>query len=204
MTPAFAFEMTQTPDPLLCAVFLTLAFILAGTAHVAWMRSRASLRFAIPLDGGRCIRGKRLFGDNKMLRGFIVMVPAAGVSFGVLFLFMQTAVPEFARQLWPLTPGRYFALGSLAGLGFMAGELPNSFVKRQLGIPPGRGITNPTYRSLLFVMDHLDSIAGMLLALSLAVTVPLWTCAYVAGAGIFIHFFFSALLFAFGVKERVA
>jgi hypothetical protein len=32
---------------------------------------------------------------------------------------------------------RLRGLGVCAGFGFMAGELPNSFVKRQLGIRPG-------------------------------------------------------------------
>ena len=72
-----------------------------------------------------------------MLRGFMVISPAAGVSFALLFLVVGFAAPEFARLLWPLPVWQYAVIGSLAGLGFMAGELPNSFVKRRLGIPPG-------------------------------------------------------------------
>jgi len=192
------------PDPIACAGFLTLAFVLAGCAHVVWLRSRMSRRFAIPVDCGWRVRGKRVFGENKMLRGFIVMIPAAGLSFGFLYLLLRTAAPELARLLWPLVPSQYFAVGLLAGSGFMLGELPNSFMKRQFGIEPGRMPLHPACRPFFFLIDHLDSIAGMLLALNLAVTVPVWTCAYVAVFGIVLHCLFSALLFAFGVKERIA
>ena len=69
--------MRFTPDPLACAAFLTAAFILAGIAHVFWLRSKTSEQFGIPLDGGLTFAGKRIFGDHKMLRGFMVISPAA-------------------------------------------------------------------------------------------------------------------------------
>ena len=35
------------PDPFLCAVFMTAAFVLAGLVHSAWLRSRLSARLRI-------------------------------------------------------------------------------------------------------------------------------------------------------------
>ena len=75
-----------------------------------------------------------MFGEHKTLRGFVVMIPAAAVS----FVALAAAVGDpAAAGLWPLTPLGYAGLGAFAGFGFMAGELPNSFIKRQLGIRPG-------------------------------------------------------------------
>jgi CDP-2,3-bis-(O-geranylgeranyl)-sn-glycerol synthase len=191
-------------DAQACAAFIVVAFVLAGIAHVLWLRSKVSRRFAFPMDGGHSLHGHRIFGDHKMIRGFMVMIPAAGVAFGLLFLLIRTAAPEVAARLWPQSPLAYCALGLLAGLGFMAGELPNSFIKRQLGIEPGGIPVHPVLRAVFLLADRVDSIAGMLLSLSLAVSVPAWTFLYVVSFGIGIHWIFSAVLFAFGVKERRA
>jgi CDP-diglyceride synthetase len=111
-----------------------LAFVLAGVAQTAWFASALSRRFAIPLDGGLTLGGTRIFGDHKTLRGFLIMLPASAVSFVVLASLVHNPA---ALGLWPLTLGGYARLGAIAGFGFMAGELPNSFVKRRLGIGPG-------------------------------------------------------------------
>lgn len=196
--------MHFVPDPLACAAFLTAAFVLAGIAHVFWLRSKTSELFGMPLDGGLTWSGKRIFGDHKMLRGFMVISPAAGLSFALLFLIVRFAAPGSAQLLWPLPLWQYAVIGSVAGLGFMAGELPNSFVKRRLGIPPGGIPANTSARAVLFLADRLDSILGMMVVLSLAVPVPLWTWVYVIFIGVGLHWIFSAVLFAFGVKERMA
>jgi hypothetical protein len=106
--------------------------------------------------------------------------------------------------LWPLTVGEYAGLGLLAGLGFMAGELPNSLVKRRLGISPGRAATGPLTRPVFFVIDRIDSAAGMMLALSLAVPVPPATWLWVFAIGPILHGLFSVLVFQLGGKARAA
>jgi CDP-archaeol synthase len=193
-----------TPEPLACAVFIVAAFVLSGTAHVLWLRSTASMRFAFPIDCGVSLKGKRIFGDHKMFRGFVVMVPATGAAFSLLFAVVRVGIPDFAAQLWTAEPWQYAAFGAWAGLGFMTGELPNSFVKRRLGIPPGGMPAVPSARPICFIADRLDSILGMLAALSVVVSLPVMTWVYVIVAGSGIHWTFSAVLFALGVKERMA
>ena len=77
--------------PIACALFLIAAFVLAGVAQTAWLGSRTSRRFAVPLDGARTFRGRRIFGDNKTARGFLVMVPAAGAAFCLLARLVETS-----------------------------------------------------------------------------------------------------------------
>ena len=166
----------SSADPLLQALFIMTAFVLAGFAHSAWLGSRLSQRLSIPLDGGATFRGRRILGDNKTVRGFVVMIPAAAISFGVLFFAVNNLAPSAASGLWPLRVRGYVALGAWAGLGFMLGELPNSFVKRQLDVAPGRAPRGRVAAVVSFLIDRLDSIVGMLLAITLAVPTPWMTC----------------------------
>lgn len=186
-------------DPLACTLFLLAAFVLAGSAQALWLASDASRRWAWPLDGGRTFRGLRLLGDNKTARGFVVMVPATGLAFLVLAL-AGSGTPG----LWPLTPLQFLGLGMLAGTGCMLGELPNSFVKRQLRIPPGSAAASPVTRPLFFVVDRLDSTLGVLGALMLAVQVPPATIVYVLLVGVTLHGALSVLTFRLGGKARPA
>jgi hypothetical protein len=194
----------MTPDPFFEALFIVVAFVVAGFAHSAWLRSQWSSKLMIPLDGGMTIRGRRVFGDNKMVRGFIVMIPAAAASFAGLFSVLSMALPSVADSLWSLSLLGYSLLGASAGFGFMAGELPNSFVKRQLDIAPGQPPRGRAGAALSFVVDRLDSIVGMLLAISFVAPTPwkTWLLVLVIGPGI--HFAFSVLLYRIGVKERAA
>ena len=193
----------DAPDALACAAFLLLAFVLAGCAHTAWLSSPASRRFAIPVDCGRTWRGKRIFGANKTLRGFMVMPPAAAGTFALLASISSTHHALFGR-LWQLEPRSYAFLGFAAGAGFMAGELPNSFIKRRLGIEPGAAAGTPLTRAVFFAVDRIDSIAGMLLAVSLLAPTPWLTWLYLALLGPVVHLAFSTLLYRCGVKGRAA
>ena len=189
----------MTVDPIACGVFLLVAFTLAGIAQTAWFASPVSRRFATPLDGRRRFRNRRIFGENKTTRGFIVMVPAAAASFAVL----GSTAPA-SMGLWPLTPAGYLALGAIAGAGFMAGELPNSFVKRQLDIAPGSAPRGAAAAALQFVFDRLDSGLGMLVVVSLAVPTPPITWLVVLLLGSVVHWSFSVVMFRLGLKARPA
>ena len=184
-----------------CAWFLLGAFVLAGMAQTAWFAAPLSRRFSQPIDRGATFRGSRIFGEHKTLRGFVVMVPAAAVSFAAL----AAAIGEPQQAgLWPLTVAGYAGLGACAGLGFMAGELPNSFLKRQLGIRPGEGPRTRAAAAAQFVADRIDSGLGMLLAVSALVPTPAMTWLLVLLVGPSIHWAFSVLMFHLGLKARPA
>jgi hypothetical protein len=186
-------------DPIACGVFLLLAFTLAGVAQTAWFASTGSRTFALPLDGGLRLRGRRLFGDNKTIRGFIVFLPASACAFALL-----GGVAPDSLGLWDLPVHSFATLGAIAGFGFMAGELPNSFVKRQLDIAPGAAPSRRAGAFLQFAADRLDSGIGMLVGLSLVVPVPWQTWAFVLIVGPAIHWTFSVVMFRLGLKARPA
>ncbi len=190
------------PNAFTCSVFLILAFVIAGLVQTFWLRSKRSKTFSRPIDGGASFRGKRLLGDNKTWRGFIAIVPAVAIAFVALHaIFTSQSLPWLAG-LWSLTSLQYGCLGLLVGLGFMIGELPNSFVKRQLGIHPGEHPSWPPAQALCFVIDRFDSILGGMLILALMVPVPMATWCCVLLLGPCIHWAFNYLLFRLGVKQR--
>jgi hypothetical protein len=190
-----------TISPVACAWFLLAAFVLAGMAQTAWFAAPVSRRFSQPIDGGATFRGRRLFGEHKTVRGFVVMVPAAAIAFAALAVAIGNPA---GAGLWPLTVAGYAGLGACAGFGFMAGELPNSFVKRQLGIRPGQAPRHRLGAAAQFLMDRLDSGVGMLLALSAIVSTPALTWLLVLSVGPSIHWAFSVLMFQLGLKSRPA
>jgi CDP-2,3-bis-(O-geranylgeranyl)-sn-glycerol synthase len=191
-------------DPSILAGFILIAFMSAGLLHICWLRCRLSERFRIPLDQGKTFRGRRLFGDNKTLNGFLVLVPSVGMTFLGLSLLRPILPASWAGGLWPLSTSEYGLLGVWAGMGFMAGELPNSFLKRQFDIPPGSAPSIPWLKGIFLILDRVDSILGMLIALSLVVSVPLATWGYLLSLGPAVHLLFSASMYALQLKMRAA
>jgi hypothetical protein len=184
------------------ALWIAAPVLLGGLTLVAVIRWRLlSDLAAIPLDAGASWRGHRVFGENKTLRGVLVMIGATvcwtsiQVWLSARWAWSSTLIPEPERAL-PL------AWGVLTGAGYILGELPNSFIKRQLGIAPGdtsRGGTAP----LLWVIDQLDSMAGVLLML-----LPVWTPSLpvalaLCGVTLVIHPIVALLMFLLGLKTRI-
>jgi hypothetical protein len=192
-----------SPDAVSIAVFLLACFVVAGCAQVAWLAFPPSRRFAWPLDGEHTFRGRRIFGANKTMRGVVVMIPAASVAFAAVARIAGGSSPE-AVGLWPFSPLEYAALGAWAGVGFMAGELPNSFVKRQLDIAPGAIASHPVAAFWQFAIDRIDSGLGMLAALSLVAPVPWQTWGLLILVGWAVHWPFSLVLYRLRVKARPA
>ena len=197
-----AVSTPYSPDPLAIALLIVMAFIASGIVHVLWLRHPWSVPLKVPLDGGRTFRGKRLFGDNKTVRGLMVIIPATGLSFLCIGLLRTAFPPWFSAGIWPSSPPVYAAAGLLAGFGFMAGELPNSFLKRQCGIAPGGKPRRLPWRILTAVTDRVDSVLGVLVMLSLLLPVPWQTWVYLLAIGPAVHFLFSAWLYRLRVKAR--
>ncbi len=195
-------KMPPPLDPLLCAGFVLLAFALAGLVHSLWMGSRWAARWRIPVDGGRTWRGRPLLGKNKTWAGFMVLPAAAGLFFALLRITTEILPYSFREGLWPLSVGGYGLLGFWLGLGFMAGELPNSFIKRQLDLPPGAPPKGRFVAALGFVIDRVDSIAGAFIVQSFVVPVGFLYAMDLLLVGPGLHWLFSALLFHLGVKGR--
>lgn len=110
-----------------------------------------------PIDHGVTFRGRRLFGDSKTWRGVVVAVVG---SIGTVAM-QQSLRAYVSAALQVLDYGRLDPVwfGCAMGAGAMIGELPNSFVKRQLRIPPG-GTTRGWRAVVFYVWDQFDLLTG--------------------------------------------
>jgi CDP-2,3-bis-(O-geranylgeranyl)-sn-glycerol synthase len=115
------------------AIWTFLPVLGAPLAHAPVLRFDLLKPLKKPLDRGRTLHGKRLLGDNKTLRGALVMF--AGVEAAALLLHRSAAYRQrLPREVAQANPA---VVGALLGLATVAGELPNSFAKRRLGVRPG-------------------------------------------------------------------
>jgi CDP-archaeol synthase len=146
------------------ALLVFLPVLGAPLLHAPVLISDAFPRLRRPLDGGLTVRGRRLFGDNKTWRGAIVMVTGTMLAALALSHWDEYwhALPPEIRALGPLL------MGLLVGLGVVVGELPNSFVKRQLDIAPGTRTRSPG-GVILAILDQGDLVLGIALLL-----LPIW------------------------------
>lgn len=190
------------PAALPCAIFLLLAFAFAGVAHVVWLKSSWSQPYAWPLDGGATWRGRRIFGDNKTMRGLMMMPLATAFAFAAFAALREQLPVWLAAGIWPLPAGEMAWLGAIAGLAFLLAELPNSFLKRRLDVAPGMAPEQPWLRVTCLVIDRCDSTLGVLLALGLLVPLAPATWFWALLLGIGLHALFSAWLFQLRIKRR--
>jgi hypothetical protein len=183
------------------ALWFALPVIIGGLLHVGviklnWLPALARH----PLDGGATLRGRRLLGDNKTVRGAVVMIGATLSSAALL----GHAAPSMARRLAVASfQVEYPAFwGFLLGAGYIIGELPNSLIKRQFDIAPGESACGRA-RFITWTVDQVDSVVGGFLLLAL-VWRPDWIfVALILGLSLLLHPLVAALMVALKLKARI-
>lgn len=106
-----------------------------------------------PIDGGRRLRGRPLFGANKTWRGIVAVALGAAAGYA-----LQAAVRPAALGA-PLSPAAAAVFGAAMGAAAMASELLNSLLKRQLGIAPGAA-GGGLGAAFFYVLDQCDVLLG--------------------------------------------
>ena len=180
------------------AVWVFLPVLGGALAHAPVLSLDLLKGLKRPLDGGATWRGRRLFGDNKTWRGALVIV--AGVLVTTLLL-------SYWDWWWSRIPGDLrdagaLPYGLLLGLGVVLGELPNSFLKRQLDIQPGtrrRGFGG----FLLTVYDQADFVPAVWLLLLPLWVMPPWQAALVFVVVVVVHLITNLIGYAIGARDTL-
>jgi hypothetical protein len=128
------------------------------------------------------------FGANKTWRGFVVLP--------LLNAMYLTLIVQLTGQ-----PCMYpFALGFALGFVYLLFELPNSFLKRRLGIQPGESA--PKYRFFFYLLDKTDSAFGVLLFFYLWSTINIQSILLFFVLSTLTHIALSLLLVALKLKSK--
>ena len=195
------------PDPvngagrtLLRATWLVLPVVLSGLGHVAVLKTDLLRALSVPLDGGACWRGRPVFGENKTWRGIALMTGLTALASGTQAALARRNRWTSALDVLQSARVNAWLTGALCGLTYCLAELPNSFVKRQLGIAPGARATRAS--RLQYVVDQADSVAGCLVALRLLYRAAARELITAFALGITVHIGIDQLIYAIGVKSR--
>ena len=134
---------------------------------------------ARPMDGGKTWRGRPLFGHSKTFRGPLTVAAGAGAVFALQRQLLHSCAGLASIELFDYASQPVW-LGAALGAAAELSELPNSFVKRRLGIEPG-GTARGPLAALFYLWDQLDVLLGFWLACAFAVALtPLRVAASVA------------------------
>ncbi len=172
-----------------------LPVILGGVANMLFCKSSFYKRHNMPIDLGiRLKDGKRIFGDNKTITGFFSMIGFC-MLFQVLCGFLGISGDIGAIARGSVIFDLY--IGFLLGLSYMLCELPNSFIKRRLGITPGK-----TENAVFFVIDQIDSVFGV--AFIICMFSGLWPryFGYIALGGL-THIAVNAVLYRAKIRRNL-
>ena len=184
-------------------LWLALPVVLGGAVHVAvikldWLGALARM----PLDGGATFRGRRLLGAHKTVRGAVTMVGAT-----TMFALAQASL--FHRYGWARAASLVdfdrvhpVLWGVALGGGYIVGELPNSFVKRRLAVPPGARAAG-ALGALFWLADQVDSLLGVLACMCLVWVPPAAVAAELAALTLLAHPAMALVMVGLGLKRRV-
>lgn len=174
-------------------VAVIAVLVVAGIGHAVVIKTDAFARLARPIDGGRSFRGQPIFGPNKTWRGVIVMATGSAAAAAVL-------LPPSAIRV-DLNASEAAVAGWVMGIGYVAAELPNSFVKRRLRIPAGA--TNGSAPFIQAFVDQADSVVGVTIIVAILFPIGPGDAVILIVAGVAAHELFDVLMHALGVKRRI-
>ena len=152
-----------------------------------------------PIDGGRNFRdGRRILGDGKTIRGFIV-----GVFFGTLTGIGQFLAAPYLRpilaQFVTITPEMDYTLSIsipvafLMSIGALTGDVVGSFIKRRVNVRSGD--PSPFLDQIGFI------ITALIFAFPLMIPSPIFVMLLILTT-LGIHWLSNALGYLLGLKKN--
>lgn len=133
-----------------------------------------------------------LFGQNKTIRGFIILPVLCGLTAYLVSLFLGPLTSSMLRDI---------SIGAGLGLIYMLSELPNSYVKRRLGIAQGQ--QSKRYRIVQLLADKMDSILGVLIFYYFMVPITWFSIAVIFLIALGLHLLLSYLLVLLKIKRSI-
>lgn len=183
-------------------LFFGFPLLLAAIAQGVCIKYDWLSRLKRPLDSGLMFRGKRVFGNHKTWRGLAVNVFFCTVGTMIqAWLQNNGHIPAWLLLLDYAQNG--YVAGVLLGLGMTTGELPNSFIKRQLDISPGER-KKSLLGAVFFLFDQVDLTIGIWVFLFLLVRPSLLLVLWSFPLTIVLHVTVSSVGYLVGMRKTLA
>lgn len=131
-------------------LWLALGLFLAGVIEAFLWKTPVFQLLNMPIQ-------TQWFGANKKWRG-LISLPLAMLASVYLLHLIEFFVPAIPQDAILFSDFNLLQFGLLVGFVFNLSELPNSFVKRRLAIPPG-----DESNKIFYFVDHMDSTYGVLI-----------------------------------------
>ena len=178
---------------ILFALFFFLPAGLANAAPVFANKIPNSDWLAKPLDFGKKLRGRRVFGEHKTFRGLIAGIVMAEIVIIIqFFLYKNSAWVRDISLHVDYEHTNVLLLGLLFAVGALGFDAIKSFFKRQIGVKPG---------GTWFPFDQIDYIIGGLLLSSLVVDLPHSSYLWIGLIWFLIHPASTFVAWLLGLKE---
>lgn len=183
-----------------------LSAIVAGLANSIFCKLNILSILKKPIDNGKILKDKkRIFGNNKTWKGLIGYI-ILNIIFSIIFGFIwKYAKLEYLNYFYINHNNELLynlLIGFLLGLFYALFELPNSFIKRRLGIEEGK-TTKGIYKVLFIFLDQADSVFGM--ALVVWMFYPLGIKLYILFilVGALTHILLNMLLYFLHIRKNM-
>ncbi|WPU64989.1 CDP-archaeol synthase [Peredibacter starrii] len=170
-------------------ILLSVPLIVGGILHMIAVKADILSYLKKPIH-------QRWFGLNKTWRGFFIM-PLATWPGVILAQKLETL---FDLNAPLLTTEPAWLLGLLLGLGYCLAELPNSFIKRRLGVKEGQ--TSDRFKWFFVVLDQADSAFGCMLAYRILLPISWTTIVLTIVFGTVIHLVINVSLYKAGIRKN--
>lgn len=128
------------------SLWAMVPILIGGTLHMAVVKDDLFHRLAKPIH-------QEWFGSSKTWRGVLAMSVFSIVGAHSLNVLFGRTLAKATFDFHELTPTQ---LGLALGVTFMLAELPNSYMKRRMGIASGERAQR--YQLLFILGDQLDSV----------------------------------------------
>jgi CDP-diglyceride synthetase len=159
-----------------------LPLIIGNVLHMLVVKADYFRGIAYPLS-------IHLFGAGKTYRAFAVLPLVCALS-SLAICSLTTSESGGLRS---------FFVGFILGLAYLIGELPNSFIKRRLGI--SSGMHHPRYKLVQYIIDKSDSLLATCLVYFLITEISAGMTCILFGVSFSIHVVFSWLLVQVRIKK---
>jgi CDP-2,3-bis-(O-geranylgeranyl)-sn-glycerol synthase len=148
---------------ILAYLYFMLPGILANMMPVLMKNHWAWLAYPVDFNQ-KWFDGKNLLGDHKTWRGLISGTGASIIIVATQKWLMQYEAFE-AISMFPYDQHSAWLVGFLIGFGALFGDMVKSFIKRRIGIEPGKKF---------MPWDQIDAAVGAIALVSIIWPVGWW------------------------------